>query len=150
MKRIPIALGAVALVLVAGAGMAGAQMQKPDSAVISGTLIDMTCAAKGKALMDSWVNAENDDHMTPEGKKAACATMCLKGGQPAGVFKDGGIAAVLACNPRATLADYAAQDVELKGFWAGSSGDAARTFVPQQIRPAGGDWQEVDCATMHG
>ncbi len=126
-----------------------AQMSGPEKSTISGKVIDLTCAAKGKAMMDSWTNADNDEHMTPKGKAPGCATMCLKGGQPAAVFAKGKVIAALACNPRATLADYAAQDVELKGFWGGSKKDAARAFVPEQIRTPGGEWKPVDCATMH-
>ncbi len=125
-----------------------AQMAKPKMVTLSGKVIDITCAAKGKVMMDSWTNAENEEHKTPGGPKPGCATMCLKGGQPAGLFKDGDIVAAFACNPRNTLADFAAQDVEVQGFWGG--GGTVKTFVPGKIRAAGGgDWQDVDCATMH-
>ena len=121
------------------------QMKKPTMATLKGTLIDLTCSAKGNAMMGSWGNAENNDHMTMDGKKAECATMCLTGGQPAGLFSNGKITAVFACNPRATLSKFAAQNVEVQGFWAG--GEAA--FVPAKIRSGSGSWQDVDCATMH-
>ncbi|MFQ5671339.1 MAG: hypothetical protein ACE5HD_12620 [Acidobacteriota bacterium] len=136
--------------MVAGVG---AQMKKPDMVTLTGKVIDLTCSAKGKALMNSWGNALHEDHMTPDGKKANCAKMCLLGGQPAALFDTEGqsIEAVFACNPRATLAEFATQDVEVMGFWAGSKKDKGRSFFPQKIRKAGsGTWKNVDCATMHG
>jgi len=78
----------------------------------------------------------------------SCATMCLQGGQPAALFAGNQITAVLACNPRNTLAKYAAQNVEVQGFWAGSGSDV-KPFVPIKIRTGSGSWQEVDCANMH-
>lgn len=139
-------LTAVALVVSLSAS---AQMGAPAKETLKGKVIDLTCASKAKATMDSWTNADNDEHMTPEGKKPGCATMCLKGGQPAALFAGGKVVAALACNPRATLADYAAKDVELEGFWGGSKKDDARSFIPEKIRTPGGEWQTVDCATMH-
>lgn len=139
-----------AVAVVALASVATAQMNEPEMVTLSGTVIDLTCAAKGQAMMANWHNAEHDDHMTPDGEKKACATMCLKGGQPAALFTGDRIEAVFACNPRATLADFAAEEVDVQGFWAGSSDDATRTFVPAKIRAAGSSsWQSVDCATMH-
>ncbi len=77
--------------------------------------------------------------------------MCLRGGQPAALFADNEIQAVFGCNPRATLADYAAQEVDVQGFWGGSKEDDARTFIPAKIRKKGeSEWKDVDCATMHG
>lgn len=142
---------ACTLLLILGLAAHAQEMAKPEMTTISGKIIDLTCASKAQAMMGSWVNTE-DTHMMPGGKEApGCATMCLKGGQPAALFQDDAIAAVFACNPRATLADYAAQEVEVEGFWGGSAGDAIKTFVPTKIRATGGgDWQEVDCATMHG
>ncbi len=123
---------------------------QPEPATLKGRVIDLTCAAKGHAMMGSWHNAEHNDHMSPEGKKPNCAEMCLRGGQPAALFADGQIVAVFACNPRATLADFAAQEVEVRGFWAAQEKEGLPTFVPQKIRKAGaGRWQDVDCATMH-
>ena len=150
MRKPIVVLLTLALLLVAGAALAG-DMKKPETVTVSGKLIDITCSAKGQTLMGKWVNAEQDDHMTPDGEKTACATMCLKGGQPAGLFSGEQISAVLACNPRATLSDYAAQDVELQGFWAGGPNDASKTFVPTKIRSQGDSgWKDVNCATMHG
>ena len=137
------------LALLLGSVTAYAAMGKPKTVKVEGKIIDITCSAKGKVMMGNWHNAENEDHMTPDGEKKACATMCLKGGQPAGLFNGDDIAAVLACNPRGTLADYAAEDVQLQGFWAGGAG--TKTFVPTKIRKQGsGKWQAVNCATMHG
>ncbi|MDA2928172.1 hypothetical protein MYX78_13260 [Acidobacteria bacterium AH-259-G07] len=125
-----------------------AQMKKPKMVTVSGTIIDLTCASKGHAMMDNWYNAKNDDHMTPMGKKESCAVMCLKGGQPAALFSGNKITAVFSCNPRATLADYAAKRVEVQGFWAGDGKDV-KAFVPMKIRSGSGTWQDVDCETMH-
>lgn len=70
---------------------AQAQMKKPTMVTVRGTLIDLTCASKGHGMMNSWHNAQNNDHMTPDGEQKACATMCLKGGQPAALFDKGKI-----------------------------------------------------------
>lgn len=116
---------------------------------VSGMVIDLTCASKGKVAMNSWYNAENDDHHTQDGPKPGCATMCLKGGQPAALFSKGRVTAVFACNPRATLSNYAVKEVEVQGYWAGSSDDV-KELVPQKIRAVGAtEWEEVNCATMH-
>ena len=104
------------------------------------------------ALMGKWANAKSDHHMTREGRKPNCATLCLKGGQPAALFdtESETIKAVFACNPRATLADYAAKEVEVQGFWSAGQEDGLNTFVPEKIRTAGSTpWVDVDCATMH-
>lgn len=147
--KLAVLAAAVTLCMVSALALQ-AQMAKPDMVTLSGKVIDMTCASKGKAMMDSWHNAENNEHKTPEGPKPGCAEMCLKGGQPAGLFDNGKIVAAFGCNPRNTLANFASQDVEVMGFWGGSKKDAARTFIPAKIRAAGGsDWQDVDCATMH-
>ncbi len=146
MKKILFVSLALAVILVAAAS---AQMNKPKMVNLSGKVIDLTCSAKGKAMMDSWTNAENDEHKTPDGPKPGCATMCLKGGQPAALFANNAIKAVFGCNPKATLANYAAQDVEVMGFWAGGKKDSTKTFMPAKIRSEGGEWEEVNCATMH-
>lgn len=126
------------------------EMAKPETVTLSGKVIDVTCAVKGRTMMGDWKNVEQD-HMTEEGFKEACATMCLEMGQPAGLFQGNKLAAVFACNPRATLVDYAAKDVDVQGFWAGGPKDDTKTFVPMQIRTAGSDgWQSVQCAEIHG
>lgn len=130
-----------------------AQMGKPEMVTVSGRLFDLTCGAKGHAMMNKWVNAENQNHMMPDGKEQKdCATMCLKGGQPAALFnmKSQKIEAVFACNPKATLANFAAENVEVQGFWAAKNKEGLSTFVPEKIRKTGGgSWTDVDCATMH-
>jgi len=126
--------------------------QQPQTETVSGLLIDLTCAAKGRALMGKWTNAKSEHHMTMEGRKPNCAAMCLKGGQPAALFdaESETIKAVFACNPRATLADFAADEVEVQGFWAAGQEDGLNTFVPKKIRTSGStSWVDVDCATMH-
>jgi len=127
-----------------------AHAAKPDDTVISGKLIDMTCAAKGMVMMGSDYNALNDDHKTPDGLKKDCATMCLKGGQPAGVYRDGKIVATLLANPSVNLYKYAAEDVDILGFWAGKSANDVATFVPKKIRKQGDSgWTEVKTKVMH-
>lgn len=132
------------LALVVAAGLALGVHAAPKTETLSGTVADLTCATKGKALMDTWHNATHDAHKTGEGEAAGCATACLKGGQPAALFADGEVVTVFACNPRATLADFAAQEVEVQGTRVGAS------FLPAKIRAKGaGAWQDVNCATMH-
>ncbi|MFQ5700431.1 MAG: hypothetical protein ACE5HU_01125 [Acidobacteriota bacterium] len=156
-----LTVSAVAAGMVAFAGL-GVQaqgmkgkmkMKMPAPVTLSGQVIDLTCSTKGHTLMHNWHNAMNDDHMTPDGKKASCATMCLKGGQPAALFdtKKSKITAVFACNPKATLSNYAAKEVDVMGIWTAKGGDGLATFMPQKIRAAGStNWVKVDCATMHG
>ena len=128
------------------AGVATAQMMEPKMSTIKGSVVDMTCASKGHAMMGKWVNAK-DDHMMPDGVKKGCGTMCLQGSQPAGLFDGKTISAVFACNPAATLSVYSGKQVEVQGFWAGS--DAVKTFVPMKIREGSGSWADVKCDTMH-
>lgn len=137
------------LVLAAIPTVTHAAMKQPKMVTLSGKVIDLTCASKGHALMGTYVNTAMDHHM-PDGKiSPKCAEMCLRGGQPAALFADHDIKAVFACNPRTTLADFAAKDVDVQGFWAGNGKDN-QSFVPKKIRAAGSSaWQDVDCATMH-
>ena len=52
-----------------------AQMGQPDMVSLKGTLIDLSCAAKGNAMMNSWANTKQD-HMMPDGNvQKSCATM---------------------------------------------------------------------------
>lgn len=140
-----VAAASMAVLMV---GHGWAQMQEPKMVTLQGTVVDLTCASKGKAMANSWMNTEQD-HMMPDGSvQKSCATMCLMGGQPAALFSNGNVAAVFACNPRATLAKFAAQTVEVQGFWAGEGRDN-KPFVPMKIRAGSGDWEDVDCATMH-
>ena len=144
---------AITMMMVVSSGVASAQekkMPKPETVTISGTLIDMSCAAKGKVMMGNNHNAENDDHMTPRGEVESCATMCLKGGQPAGIYSKGKIQATLLANASLNLYKFAAKDVEVQGFWAGDKNDRVKTFVPAKIRLAGTrDWPDVQTAQMH-
>ncbi len=129
------------------AGVVTAQMMEPKMTTIKGSIVDMTCASKGHAMMGKWMNAK-DDHMMPDGEnKKGCGTMCLKGSQPAGLFDGKTVTAVFACNPAATLSAYSGKQVEVQGFWAGN--DAVKTFVPAKIREGSGSWKEVQCAAMH-
>lgn len=146
---VPVAVFALAFALVAG--VAGAQdMKKPETVTISGKLVDLSCAAKGQAMMGSDNNALNNDHMTPNGKMANCATMCLKGGQPAGIYSDGKLTATLLANASLNLYKFAAKDVEVMGFWAGKKKDKTATFMPAKIRVQGTtEWTDVQAAQMH-
>ena len=82
-----LGLAMVALVWVSLFGMnVEAQMGQPDMVSLKGTLIDLTCAAKGNAMMNSWDNTKQV-HMLADGNmQKSCATMCLQGGQPAALF----------------------------------------------------------------
>lgn len=150
-KRLWMAALVICALMVAGLSVTA--YAQPKTATVSGVMADFSCASKGKVMMDSWYNATHDDHKTPDGPKPGCATMCLKSmGQPAALFDADKekMVAVFACNPAHTLADYAAKEVQVEGFWAGAGGDSPRAFVPQKIRAAGGgEWSEVTCAMMH-
>lgn len=150
-RNLIVAVAIFALVAASLGVTAYAQMNKPETVTVSGVMADYSCASKGKVMMDSWYNATHDEHKTPDGPKPNCATMCLKNlGQPAALFDTDKqrVAAVFACNPAHTLGEFAAQEVEVQGFWAGGKHNPA--FVPQKIRGAGaGEWQEVTCAVMH-
>ena len=50
---------AALVVFFCGADMR-AQMKQPKMVSLKGTLIDLTCASKGQALMNSWVNTGDD------------------------------------------------------------------------------------------
>ncbi len=129
------------------AGAVFATQMTPDMKTIKGSVIDLTCASKGHAMMGNWMNAK-DDHMMEGGKEQkGCGTMCLKGAQPAGLFDGKTVNAVFACNPSATLSAYSGKQVEVQGFWAGEK--SVQTFVPMKIREGSGTWKDVQCATMH-
>jgi len=136
-----------------------AQTQEPETVVIRGRVVDLTCAVKGKVMTEAWNNV-GQDHMMADGNiQKGCAAMCLTGGHPAALFSDNAIKAVFACNPRGsgvseyTLAKYAAAPVEFQGYWA-----SAGVFVPQKVRRTtlsvesrygSGGWRTLDCAIMH-
>lgn len=150
-RNLVIAFAAImALSLTLAVAPSNAQMPKPETVTISGKLIDLSCSAKGMVMMKSTYNAENNDHKTPDGPKEGCAQMCLKGGQPAGVFQNGKIVATLLANASINLYKWAAEDVEIQGFWAGQKKDNVKTFVPAKIRKSGErEWSEVVIAEMH-
>ena len=136
---------AAALILTVGSLTAA-----PETTTIKGKLVDLSCAAKGMVMMGSDGNALSDEHMTPNGKMPSCATMCLKGGQPAALYSDGKIQAVLLANASLNLYKFAAKDVEVQGFYAGEKDDAVKTFMPQKIRLKGDSkWTDVQAAEMH-
>lgn len=141
---------AAALMLTASVATTFAQMGKPEPATISGILVDLSCSAKGMVMMGNDYNALNDTHKTPKGDMPSCATMCLKGGQPAAIFSDGKIQAVLLANASLNLYKFASKKVDVEGFYAGDSDDAVKTFFPKRIRAQGSDeWTDVIAAEMH-
>ena len=75
-------------------------MKAPKTVTVSGTIIDLTCASKAKAEMNSWDNVADDHMMPPDGKiQKSCGKMCLMGGQPAAIWSNNQIQAVFACGP---------------------------------------------------
>lgn len=141
-------LGVVAIAAFAFSMTIGSAVAAPETVTISGTVIDLGCATKGMAMMGSNYNAENDTHKTPKGEMTSCATKCLKGGQPAGLYKDGKVVAVFLANAKFTLSNYAQKNVEVQGFWGGSKD--MNTFFPQKIREVGtSDWTEVQTSGAH-
>ena len=142
--------GVAALMLTTMAYAEEKKMGKPETVTVSGKLIDLSCAAKGQAMMGSDRNALNDTHMTPKGEMASCATMCLKGGQPAGIYSNGKITATLLANASLNLYKFAAKDVDVQGFWAGKGKNKVATFFPEKIRLQGTkEWTDVQTAQMH-
>ena len=145
-----LVVGVAALMLTSMAHAQEKKMGKPETVTVSGKLVDLSCAAKGQAMMGSDRNALNDTHMTPKGEIASCATMCLKGGQPAGIYSDGKITATLLANASLNLYKFAAKDVDVQGFWAGNGKNEVATFFPQKIRLQGtSEWTDVQTAQMH-
>lgn len=149
-KKLAIAIAAT-MVLAAAVGVQSVDAQnKPEKTTISGVLVDMTCATKGMKLMDSDHNAVNNEHKTPDGMVESCATNCLKGGQPAGIYSDGKIQALLLANPSVNLYKFATKTVDIQGWWAGDDDDEVKSFVPAKIRLSGtADWTEVKTRAMH-
>lgn len=150
-QKLLAAVAVIAMIFAfAGAPASAQKMEKPETVTISGKLVDMSCAAKGQVLMGSDFNALNDTHMTPKGEMASCATMCLKGGQPAGLYEDGKLITSLLANASLNLYKFAAKDVEVQGFWAGTKKDKVATFMPAKIRLKGTtEWTDVQTAAMH-
>ncbi len=143
-----------------------AQENDPQTVILKGRVVDLTCAVKGKVAMGAWNNIAQDHMMEDGNLQKGCASLCLLGGQPAALFSDNRITAVFACNPRGsgaaphqgyTLAGNVAQASEVEGYWLD---DRAETglFVPLKIRRAiltaerrygSGGWRELDCGNMH-
>ncbi len=155
-----VAVSTIALLMGSlSAALVWAQTQEPETVVIRGRVVDLTCAVKGKVMTEAWNNI-GQDHMMADGNiQKGCAAMCLTGGHPAALFSDNAIKAVFACNPRGsgvseyTRAKYAAAPVEFQGYWA-----SAGVFVPQKVRRTtlsvesrygSGGWRTLDCAIMH-
>jgi hypothetical protein len=140
-----------------------AQMKHPQTVVLKGRIIDLSCGAKGKERTGTWNNVGQDHVMADGSIQKDCATMCLMGGQPAALFSDNKVTAVLVCNPRGsgasehTLVKYASAPVEVQGYWVGSETEV-KAFVPLQLRRTvlsidsrygSGGWRDLDCALMH-
>jgi hypothetical protein len=143
-----------------------AETKQPEAVVLKGRIVDLTCAVNGKIMTGTWNNVAADHKMADGNIQKACGTMCLKGGQPAALFSDNQITAVLACNPQGTeeafyyLAKYLATPVEVEGHWAAGGADT-KIFVPVRIRRGvlglesrvgnrTGGWRVLDCGNMAG
>ena len=141
-----------------------AQTNQPQTVTVEGWLLDLTCAVKGQIMTGAWDNI-GQDHMMADGHiQKNCATLCLRGGQPAALFSANKITAILACNPRgsgasrSTLVRFVAMEVEVQGYWADRAAETP-IFVPAKIRRGvlrardryseSGGWRDVDCGNMH-
>ena len=136
--------------------------QRPMASVV-GVMIDLTCAAMAQVLTGSWDSTDLDQAGENGTIQQDCLT--LKKGQPAALFYEGKIQAVLACNPRGggkiqrteehgnphALTKYAGAPVVVEGFWADQG---TNLFVPVRIRRrilhaesyfTSGGWHVVDC-----
>ncbi len=143
-----------------------AQETDPQTVILKGRVIDLTCAVKGMVTMGAWNNIAQDHMMEDGNLQKGCASLCLLGGQPAALFSDNKITAVFACNPRGsgaaphqgyTLAGNVAQASEVEGYWLDGNAETG-LFVPLKIRRAiltaerrygSGGWLELDCGPMH-
>ncbi len=143
-----------------------AQENDPQTVILKGRVIDLTCAVKGKVAMGAWNNIAQDHMMADGNLQKGCASLCLLGGQPAALFSDNQITAVFACNPQGsgvaphqgyTLAGNVAQASEVEGYWLDDKAETG-LFVPLKIRRAiltaerrygSGGWLELDCGPMH-
>ncbi len=143
-----------------------AQENDPQTVILKGRVVDLTCAVKGKVAMGSWNNIAQDHMMADGSLQKGCASLCLLGGQPAALFSDNKITAVFACNPQGsgvaphqgyTLAGNVAQASEVEGYWLDDNAETG-LFVPLKIRRAiltaerrygSGGWRELDCGNMH-
>jgi len=145
---------------------AKAQDNDPQTVILKGRVVDLTCAVKGKVAMGAWNNIAQDHMMSDGNLQKGCASLCLLGGQPAALFSDNRITAVFACNPRGsgaaphqgyTLAGNVAQASEVEGYWVDGRAETG-IFVPLKIRRAiltaerrygSGGWLELDCGPIH-
>ncbi len=143
-----------------------AQENDPQTVILKGRIIDLTCAVKGKVAMGAWNNIAQDHMMADGNLQKGCASLCLLGGQPAALFSDNRITAVFACNPRGsgaaphqgyTLAGNVAQASEVEGYWVDGRAETG-IFVPLKIRRAiltaerrygSGCWLELACGPIH-
>ena len=137
--------GSFVVMKAAGTEPEPAAPKEPENVHLSGQLVDLTCATKSYATTGKWGNAQNEHTLPGTGGKKApnCARMCLKGGQPAGLFDGEKILAIFVCNPKPTLADFAAEQVEVQGYWTHRGEPNA--FFPQKIRRKDKPWQNVSC-----
>jgi len=143
-----------------------AQENDPQTVILKGRVVDLTCAVKGKVAMGAWNNIAQDHMMADGNLQKGCASLCLLGGQPAALFSDNRITAVFACNPRGsgaaphqgyTLAGNVAQASEVEGYWVDGRAETG-IFVPLKIRRGiltaerrygSGGWLELDCGPIH-
>jgi len=96
----------------------------------TGKFVDTKCYSMNKA------NAGND-HMTPNGKMANCASACAKMGIPVALLDDGTAYPLAA--PAPNLADYMAKDATVTGMKAGGM------IVPTKVMVGG---KEVNISGM--
>jgi hypothetical protein len=140
-----------------------AQTNQPQTVILKGRIIDLSCGARGKERTGTWNNVGQDHVMADGSIQKDCTNLCLMGGQPAALVTGNKLTAVLVCNPRGsgasehTLAKYALAPVEIQGYWVGSETEV-KVFVPLQLRRTvlsidsrygSGGWRELDCAPMH-
>jgi len=56
-----------------------AQENEPQTVILKGRVIDLTCAVKGKVAMGAWNNIAQDHMMEDGNLQKGCATLCLLG-----------------------------------------------------------------------
>ena len=102
--------------------------QGEDKSQISGTLVDLSCYAKGGFL--------TNDH----GGMKGCGSMCARAGLPVAVVDAEKKVHVLAA-PAPGYADYIAKQVRITG----KVGKNADVFIPEKLEIKDGDqWVEKD------
>jgi len=90
----------------------------------TGKLVDTKCYSMNKKNV-------GNDHMTPKGKMANCASACAQMGIPAALLVDGKAYPLAA--PAPALADYMAKDATVTGTLAGN------IIVPTKVTVGGKD-----------